>query len=161
MIPYRTGHRAVIWPLGFLPLLLAFAGYTTASRHFASEEATLETMGFIRNLNDLLSTLQDAETGQRGYLLTGEARYLKPFQQANAQLATRLSETSKAAIRNGVAPSEIATLNKLIDSKMKELRDTVELRRTVGLVPALAIARSAAWRSNPNSQRRTRGRIPS
>src|SRR5262245_54156295 len=40
-----------------------------------------------RQLQTVLSVLQEAETGQRGYLLTGRARYLAPFEEAKGELA--------------------------------------------------------------------------
>jgi CHASE3 domain sensor protein len=39
----------------------------------------------LENLDELLSTMKDAETGQRGFLITGEERYLEPYNTALGQ----------------------------------------------------------------------------
>lgn len=130
-------QRLIIW-LGLLPLLLAYVAYRTSSAHVASVEATLSTDQFIRRLDELLSTIEDAETGQRGYLLTGEERYLAPFQEAKARLPQRLAEIDALASRNRVSMQNIEELRRNIQGKMEELNRTLDLKREQGLPAALA-----------------------
>ncbi|MBV9301852.1 MAG: CHASE3 domain-containing protein [Acidobacteriaceae bacterium] len=146
ILPHRSSQRLVIWPLGLLPILLAFAAYKTGSQHLESARATLSTTELIRSLDQLFSTLQDAETGQRGYLLTGEDQYLTPFESAKLRLPGQLSTLDRSAGRNGVPQSQMRELRRLIDSKMSELQETIDLRRTAGLAPALAIVESGRGR---------------
>lgn len=143
LIPYRSGHRVVIWPLGLLPLLLAFAAYRTSSRHVSSLQATLATDDFIRDLDELFSTLQDAETGQRGYLLTGDLRYLTPFEDAKSSLPSQLSRVDTRAVHSSISQTDILKLHTLIDGKMSELQETVDLRERAGLAASLAIVQTA------------------
>jgi signal transduction histidine kinase len=116
----------IIW-LGILPILLALAAYRTSSQHVASVEATLSTDDFLRRLDELLSTIQDAETGQRGYLLTSDDAYLMPFRDAQSQLNDRLSHIDTLATRNGVGPEDLARLRDLVGRKMAELQRTIAL----------------------------------
>lgn len=134
---FQRSQRFVVW-LGILPLLLAFVSYRTSAEHIASVQATLATDAFIRRLDELLSTLQDAETGQRGYLLTGQQRYLDPFLDAQADLPLRLAQMEVLAKRNGVPHKEIVELRHLVDLKTAELQTAIEQRRTQGLNAALA-----------------------
>ncbi len=134
---FQRSQRFIVW-LGILPLLLAFASYRTSSQHIASVEATLSTDEFIRRLDELLSTLQDAETGQRGYLLTGQQRYLDPFSDAQEDLPLRLAQMEVLATRNGIPRQEVTKLHSLVDQKMSELRRTIDLRRKQGAEAALA-----------------------
>src|ERR1700742_4814748 len=46
----------------------------------------------------ILSSITDAETGQRGYLLTGDKKYLAPYVKAIAELPRELSELTKSAV---------------------------------------------------------------
>jgi signal transduction histidine kinase len=133
---FQRSQRYLIW-LGILPLALAFVSYRTSSEHIASVKATLATDDFIRRLDELLSTLQDAETGQRGYLLTGQQRYLDPFLDAETDLPSRLAQMEVLAARNGVSRQETTELHGLVNRKMSELRTTIDLRRTRGLAAAL------------------------
>jgi PAS domain S-box-containing protein len=98
-----------------------------------------ETRAILDSLNRLRSDLLNAETGQRGYLLTGEARYLQPYNQAVQAIPNEL-----AALRRGLASKaeeagSMARLSDLTTEKLAELRQTVELRRAQGVAPAMAI----------------------
>src|SRR6185437_1060739 len=103
-MPPRSQHL-VIW-LGLIPLLIAIAAYRTSSQHVASVAATLSTDDLIRKLDELLSAMQDAETGQRGYLLTGDRRYLIPFTTAAAAIQSKLDDVAARTARNKV-PAEL------------------------------------------------------
>ncbi|MBV8212364.1 MAG: CHASE3 domain-containing protein, partial [Verrucomicrobia bacterium] len=51
----------------------------------------------VQRLQAIVSTVDDAETGQRGYLLTGDEKYLAPYANALAEVQARLSALRKAA----------------------------------------------------------------
>src|SRR5882724_6364388 len=67
-----------------LLVLLAVAAISYENTRKLLEAASLRghTHEVLTKLTELLSTLQDAETGQRGFLITGEERYLEPYQAA-------------------------------------------------------------------------------
>ncbi len=130
-------QRLIIW-LGLLPLLLAFVAYRTSSQHVGSVEATLSTDEFIRRLDELLSTVQDAETGQRGFLLTGQDAYLAPFREAVSKLPRQLSQIEALASRNRVSRQDLAQLRSAIQDKLTELQKTIRLMQQQGLQEALA-----------------------
>jgi len=93
----------------------------------------------IGELQETLSTLKDAETGQRGYLLTGEEKYLLPHDQAAARIHQQLA-TLAARVRAGeLSGSDVTRLSQLTNQKLNELQETILLRRTQGLPAALAI----------------------
>lgn len=92
----------------------------------------------------LLSNVQDAETGQRGYLLTGEESYREPFQSAlGEQLAIRRTLRQLTA-GNAAQQAILKTVDRLVEAKFSELQQTMELRRTAGLDAALAVVRTGA-----------------
>lgn len=134
----RRSQSSLIW-LGVLPLLLAFVAYQVSSQHVRSVEQTLATADFIQKLDRLLSTVQDAETGQRGFVLTGQEQYLTPYTDARTALGARLAEVSAAAAHHGIASDKIAELNGFVAAKMSELQRVVDLRRSAGLAAALAV----------------------
>jgi signal transduction histidine kinase len=91
----------------------------------------------------LLRAMQDAEIGQRGYIITGDAAYLVPYQEALASVDTEL-----AAIETGVAgtqwQSESARLRELSALKLDELARTVALRSEGRASEAVSIVRTNA-----------------
>jgi CheY-like chemotaxis protein/CHASE3 domain sensor protein len=90
-------------------------------------------------LNELLSTTQDAETGQRGYLLTGNERYLEPYQSAVAAEGAHLDTVTSLTKDNPVQQNNIRPLRRHLDAKLAELAQTIELRRTQSAQAALAL----------------------
>ena len=87
----------------------------------------------------LLSDLTDAETGQRGFLLTGQDSYLRPYQAALARLQTELSRLHGAVVPGGVMVAPVAALERLVPEKLAELARTIDLRRAGDLAAALSI----------------------
>jgi PAS domain S-box-containing protein len=90
----------------------------------------------INLLDQLESTVKDAETGQRGFVITGDEAYLLPYEQAAERIRTDLDR-----LRNftwiDINPDEIGTIAQLIEEKMEELRSTIELRRAGGFDSAV------------------------
>lgn len=77
----------------------------------------------------VLSTVQDAETGQRGFLLTGRAYYLEPYQQAAARMTAMLDRLAELGNDTPWLREEAAPLHELVPRKMAEMAQTVELAR--------------------------------
>lgn len=99
-----------------------------------------EAMG---QLDHLESILKDAETGQRGFIITGDEKYLEPFEQAFQRLAADI-ERLRTFPWVDVSPEEIGKITQLADQKMVELRSTVELRRNRGLEAAVPIVQEGS-----------------
>lgn len=107
-----------------------------------SESAVRASQLNLRVLR-LFSAVQDAETGQRGYLVTGEERYLEPF---NRSLSSISSETQILApqLRDlGLPQSEIDELQNLLKQKLAEIVRTIELQRSGDSAGAVALVKSS------------------
>jgi CheY-like chemotaxis protein/signal transduction histidine kinase/CHASE3 domain sensor protein len=101
--------------------------------------AILHSHDVIAALDDLLSTVQDAETGQRGFLLTGNDRYLEPYDDAIANTAGKISVVATLTRANPEQQSNLEQLRGHIDGKLAELKETIDLRRTTGADAALQV----------------------
>ncbi|MBV8813680.1 MAG: CHASE3 domain-containing protein [Verrucomicrobia bacterium] len=93
-------------------------------------------------LNVVLSTLKDAETGQRGYLLTGNEAYLAPFDQAQKRIGEALAKLTMSLDSQERTSSDFSQLIDLIPQKLAELRETVDLARQGKHDEGLAIVQS-------------------
>jgi signal transduction histidine kinase/CheY-like chemotaxis protein/CHASE3 domain sensor protein len=93
-------------------------------------------------LDELLSSAQDAETGQRGFLLTNEEKYLEPYNFALSAIPPRLDEIAQLTSDNPAQQPRIAALRLHVGAKLAELKETIDLRRTQGLDAALAVVNS-------------------
>jgi signal transduction histidine kinase/CheY-like chemotaxis protein/CHASE3 domain sensor protein len=96
----------------------------------------------IKALNELLSATQDAETGQRGYLLTFNERYLEPYRSALSTIPHRLDRITALTADNPAQQDRVQQLRLYVAAKLAELEETIELRRDKGADAALAAVNS-------------------
>ncbi len=80
-------------------------------------------------LSDTLSALKDAETGQRGFLLTGEERYLEPYTAAIKVISSDIQQLRNLTSDNPGQQARIARLQTAAADKLAELAKTIALRR--------------------------------
>ena len=85
------------------------------------------TRTVISMANDLLSGLKDAETGQRGYALTGNEAYLQPYLAVRDQVIPAL-KALRQEVGNADARGSLDTLATLIEAKMVDLASGIALR---------------------------------
>ena len=93
-------------------------------------------------LNRLLSAVQDAETGQRGFLLTGRESYLDPYRGALADVGGHFEAIAGLTRDNPEQQDRLLPLRRHIDAKLAELRETIETRKSGGLEAALPLVAS-------------------
>jgi len=79
-----------------------------------------------QTLQQLLVTVQEAESGQRGYLLTGDISYAAPFFQAQTQLPVLEGQLRQLTEQNAVHQQQLSRLYPAIAAKMDELSGTIQ-----------------------------------
>ena len=130
-------HLNLGFVLGFAALAFAlalngYAYYRTNARLLANETAVDHSNAVLRNVQQLLSLVKDAETGQRGYLLTGEQGYLEPYLAAKDGISRQVGVLRDLVKDN---PSQLRHLERaspILAAKIAELDETVKLRRDSG-----------------------------
>lgn len=98
-----------------------------------------ETVAASQRLDVIVATLSDAETGQRGFLLTRNERYLEPYNAAAKALPRTLDDAKTAFKDNAEQTRRLFVVEALIGEKMAELEQTVSLARGGKPDQALAI----------------------
>lgn len=95
----------------------------------SAREASQYTTGVIARLEKIRSLAVDAETGQRGYLLTGERKYLRPFREAADREEQFLDELKTFAYGNMEGPQEqwLLQIDRLVDEHFAETEESVRL----------------------------------
>ncbi len=134
--------RYYLVALAVVPFLLALIAYFTSEQHINSVENTLRTDRFTLDLQKLLSAVGDAETGQRGYLLTGSEIYLTPYLRAKSEIQHRLAEVATAGRQAGVTSARNEELREAVRNKMSELELTIKLYDSGGARAALEEVRT-------------------
>jgi PAS domain S-box-containing protein len=116
-------------------------GFVSARRLSDNEQMVAHTHEVIGELEALLSTLKDAETGQRGYLLTEDAKYLQPYEDALKRLQATVAHLNEL-VHNPDQQARLAELETNITPRLEELRQTVALVKQGDRPAAMKIVRS-------------------
>jgi CHASE3 domain sensor protein len=123
--------------IGFVVLLLAalfnLAALYTAERSFVElrdAAGSVRRTQLAQNLIERLYRLVvDAETGQRGYLLTGDQIYLVPYHDALQQNKQQLEDLRELVRDNPVQLAQLATVRSLLDARLAQIEESLALRR--------------------------------
>ncbi len=125
--------RSFIVPLAILvaAVVMAINEYTYWQSREAKEAVEL-AQAKRAGILTLLQHALDAETGQRGYILTGDAGYLEPYDRAVAAISTSITENRALYLNNPAQIDTFADLTRSIMRKLTELDMTIRLRRSAG-----------------------------
>ena len=135
---WQLGWRATI---GYLIVVLAIlaSGWAALDQVRAAREAddrARQTVTVLRQIGELKIALLSAETGQRGYVLTGEEAYLEPYKRALLSVHSTLDALETLIADTPVQRERLDQVASLADAKLAELKQTVELRQTAGMAAA-------------------------
>jgi signal transduction histidine kinase len=101
-------------------------GYGQSSRALDEIAAASRTRGA---LNRVLQHVLDAETGSRGYLLTGDPRYLEPYNAAVSNISTNLDELRMTYTQSGEEFNTLGQLTRNVQRKLAEMDLSVRMRK--------------------------------
>jgi PAS domain S-box-containing protein len=114
-------------------------GYVNARRLDDNGRWVAHTHEVIGELEALLSTLKDAETGQRGYLLAEDEKYLQPYDDAVGKVQGQLAHLRELTSDNPDQQARLDVLGKKVAGRLEELRRTVALMKKGDRPAALKI----------------------
>ncbi len=127
---FAIPKMAISLPLAVLAAaILIFineAGFRLSSQATTSIEEVQDTRGVV---NKLLRNMLDAETGQRGYLLTGDPKYLEPYDAATADIAQTLDTLRRLYTPYPDELGELAVLSRSVSRKLAEMDLSVRMRK--------------------------------
>lgn len=141
----RFGSRGLAWVglawpfIGVLMLVTAGIGAFGTLRLFDSEAEVQHSNAIYMGLQRALALARDAETGQRGYVITGRDEYLQPYRDAEPEIGAQLDSLQSLLTSDAVQAHRLQQLRSLLVQKQRELRAVIEVRRTQGFAAAQAI----------------------
>lgn len=133
-LPSRSRAPAIIAGV-LIPLLLLFVAWELISEFrsnrkvLAEVDQSYETRSQIQRV---FSLLQDAETGQRGYVITGDERFLEPYDRATDQLDEQMRILSGLFAGESEQAADFARLEALADRKIASMERTIDAREARG-----------------------------
>jgi signal transduction histidine kinase/DNA-binding response OmpR family regulator/CHASE3 domain sensor protein len=126
-------------------LIAVFSYQSLANRTLTSQRAK-QTGDLLEQLRRVVSTLKDAETGQRGFLLTGEPEYIAPFTAARAGLPAELDRLRALLGEDSPHAVRVGLLAQLAHDKIAELGQTISQYQAGQTEQALALVKTDTGR---------------
>jgi signal transduction histidine kinase/DNA-binding response OmpR family regulator len=123
--------RAFLFALGALAVILGLA-YWDWRQFVSANQRVQETEVSLRQIQTILSTMEKAETGQRGFLITGDERYLEPYTTAHRDIGHELADVGAVRLKQTSLKDSFALLQQAITAKFKEMDELVDMRRQMG-----------------------------
>lgn len=122
--------------------LMLLSVYSLAKQSAEADTLRFHTYQVLGAAEEFLSSMKDAETGQRGYLLTGDEAYLEPYLAVRDTFASELARLRELTQIVPLQQQRIPVLAKLSDAKLANLNQSIELRRRGDVEGALQAVRS-------------------
>jgi signal transduction histidine kinase len=150
--PRKTGRRpsggvGVLSPVGYLALavgivvLVVIAGSSVwlSVRNHEALDAAARERDVLFTIEELTASVERAETGQRGFLLTGRDAYLEPFDRATQHIPELIAKLEPEVAGDPAASQLLDELKPVIADKLAELRETIDLAKAGKQDAALAL----------------------
>ncbi len=136
---WKSAEKKVRWSfgiaLGALVLVGAFS-FFSVQRFREDARAVDHTHQVISSLRQLVSNLAIAESGQRGYVITGDSQYADPYLFSFPILDSDLNELRLLTLENSAQQSRLTELAPLIESRRQLLQKIFEIRKVAGFEEA-------------------------
>ncbi|MNK19581.1 Autoinducer 2 sensor kinase/phosphatase LuxQ [compost metagenome] len=123
--------------LGISLLLLIIsstASFISIKNLIKSADMVVESNTIINDVDNIVSMLKDAETGQRGYLLTGNTVFLDPYERSIKRTDSLFSRVMAATTENSFEQQKLNELRSIIDKRMEVLIRTIQTKKNNGTV---------------------------
>jgi PAS domain S-box-containing protein len=171
MAPSLSGKvRGVKWPAqstilaGFgLALLILMAIGVVSYQSTLNVEAAAALRAHsdqVRfGIQALLSQLQDAETGQRGFIITGDETYLAPYNTAVTAVQNQAASLRALTANDPAQQQQLDALDPLIAAQLTALQQTIDLRRAQGFQAAQALVLTDTGQQTMDQIRRVLGNM--
>lgn len=113
--------------------------YQTFAWLSVANEAAEAAQQVVAATNEVLSMLRDAETGQRGYVLTARREFLKSYEVAIRDIRPQLTRLNALLVNRPELRHRLETLNRQVEDKIREMERLIDLRRDQGLEPSARV----------------------
>ncbi|MBI3853100.1 MAG: CHASE3 domain-containing protein [Verrucomicrobia bacterium] len=140
-------------------VIVGAVSYRSTTQLIEASDLRKRTHDVLTQLAEVLWLLTDVQTGQRGYVLTGEDAYLEPYQSALGKLDQTVSETRRLTSDNAHQQRRLQMLEPLIKTRLSLSREMIEVRRTNSLEAAVQIIKAGKGETNMDEIRKVIGEM--
>jgi diguanylate cyclase (GGDEF)-like protein/PAS domain S-box-containing protein len=122
--------------------IVALLSYFSSQRYLAALRAVEHSQAVQSAVQGSLSLLKDAETGQRGYILTREQQFLEPYDSAKREIPSFLARLEQLTVTDAVEQRRLREMRELVEQKLADIDETIRLRDRSDAPVAVGLARS-------------------
>jgi methyl-accepting chemotaxis protein len=144
MAQWTFGRRVVVGftVAGVIAAVIAGVGYVTIDGLLENEKKVAYTHEVRRDLAGLLRRLGDAESGQRGFVITGDESFLEPYSSALPEIERLYGRLRELLADNPLQSRRLEAMRPHVDAKLAWMRRPIDVRRSGGFEPAQALTLS-------------------
>ena len=128
----RRIPRSLAWPPLAFVLVIGVVSYFNTKKLIANSHADARSHGALQMLEGTLSTAENADLGQRRYLITGEESYLSPYRTAVSRLPEQLRYLRETTADNAAQQTRLDSLERLITKSLDSSKAEIALRTNEG-----------------------------
>jgi CHASE3 domain sensor protein len=148
MLWFRDRHDVALYPPGWFYFALTLGMFVSANTSLYAYQDTLNRMEILRTIiarrlevNSLMRSVFEMESGQRGYLITGKPAYLEPYKRSERELAARIEAVR--SIYAGLPDEPYAdAMAKTASMKAREMADVLETYHSADRGKAIEIVQT-------------------
>ena len=142
-----------------LVVAIGGAAYRSIQTLASTHERVNHTHVVLEHIAGVLELLTDAETGERGFIITGDESYLEPYQRAVAALGQNMRELAGLIADNPNQQRRVNEAQALVDQRLASLKSTIETRRSTGIEAAAKVISAGVGKRTMDELRRITGQM--
>jgi methyl-accepting chemotaxis protein len=157
MIDHWTFGKKIAtgFALSFVLLIaIGTVAYTSINKLTRTSQWVTHTHEVLEHIAGVLSLLKDAETGQRGYVITGDDAFLEPYRTGSGGVLNVVTELRKLTADNPAEQKRIDSIEPLVAAKLAELKQTIDLRAKGSVDETVKIVRAGEGKRFMDDMRR-------
>ncbi|WP_282269611.1 diguanylate cyclase [Stenotrophomonas sp. PS02298] len=143
----HTGSKFALIFSALVFVAIGVGVFVGARRFIADAQLVAHTHEVISQIDEIQSMVLDAESAERGYLLTGSQAYLLDYQVSVERLPLLLSSLSRSIPDNPDQARNALMLNELVNQRLQQIQHVVDIYDGQGLDAARAAINQSAFRT--------------
>ncbi|MEE1946531.1 response regulator [Pedobacter sp. KR3-3] len=129
-------------------ILSSLASYVSIRNLIKSSDLVSHSNEVMNNLDNIISTLKDAETGQRGFLLTNNQVFLQPYVGAKEKVNALFRQLEDNTKDNNYQQRKLSELKQILDTRLTILEKTVDQKMNGGTVTEKTLLDGKSYMDN-------------
>jgi signal transduction histidine kinase/CHASE3 domain sensor protein len=145
--------RAALFVALLVVCLNAWLAFRSVQILDESQYWVAHTWQVVNSIERIMGSMKDAESGNRGYILTGDPAYLNPYNQATRDLPEELHQVTELTVDNPSQQAQISQMRAVVDQRLQILQASIDQRRSGNVNEAALLIRSGTGNAEMNRLR--------